>query len=141
MRALGMQAQLFGAGALKSNAFLQIGGNAADGTQDLEPGPALDKLPAAIDFGKRYKARFKQDVELYAPFAYDATLAMLKAIHDADSLDRRKIVDSLAKVQVTGVTGKIRFDPYGDLIKPSYTLFQVQQGQWKRVRTVGGSGV
>jgi branched-chain amino acid transport system substrate-binding protein len=141
MRSLGMQAQLFGAGALKSNAFLQIAGSSGEGTQDLEPGPALDKLPAAQEFGKRYKARFNQDVELYAPFAYDAALVMIKAIHDANSLDRQKILDSMSKATVTGVTGKIAFDPYGDLIKPPYTLFVVQQGQWKSVKTVGGSGV
>lgn len=141
MRSLGMQTQLFGAGALKSNAFLQIAGPAGEGTQDLEPGPALDKLPAAQNFAKIYKARFNQDVELYAPFAYDAALAMIKAIENANSLDRKKITDSLAKVTVTGITGKIAFDPYGDLIKPPYTLFQVQQGQWKSLRTVGGSGV
>jgi branched-chain amino acid transport system substrate-binding protein len=140
MRSLGMQTQLFGAGALKSNAFLQIAGPAGEGTQDLEPGPALDKLPAAQDFGKRYKVRFNQDVELYAPFAYDAALAMIKAIETANSLDRQKITDSLAKVTITGITGKIAFDPYGDLIKPPYTLFQVQQGQWKSIKTVGGSG-
>nr|WP_233805404.1 branched-chain amino acid ABC transporter substrate-binding protein [Paraburkholderia sp. HP33-1] len=141
MRSLGMPAQLFGAGALKSNAFLQIAGNAGEGTRDLEPGPALDKLPSAQEFGKRYKARFNQDVELYAPFAYDAALAMIQAIQDADSLDRAKIVAVFPKVNVTGVTGKIAFDPHGDLIKPPYTLFEVQQGQWKSQRTVGGSGV
>jgi branched-chain amino acid transport system substrate-binding protein len=68
---------------------------------------------------------------------------MIKAIESANSLDRQKITDSLAKVTVTGITGitgKIAFDPYGDLIKPPYTLFQVQQGQWKSLRTVGGSG-
>ncbi|QBQ99426.1 branched-chain amino acid ABC transporter substrate-binding protein [Paraburkholderia pallida] len=140
MRSLGMQARLFGAGALKSNAFLQIAGAAGEGTQDLEPGPALDKLPAAQAFAKRYKARFNQDVELYAPFAYDAALAMIKAIEDANSLDRAKIVASFPKVTVTGVTGNIAFDPHGDLIKPPYTLFEVQQGQWKSLRTVGGNG-
>jgi branched-chain amino acid transport system substrate-binding protein len=138
MRSLGMTAQLFGAGALKSNAFLQIAGSSGERTQDLEPGPALDKLPAAVDFGKRYKARFNQDVELYAPFSYDAALAMLKAIHDANSLDRKKIIDSLAKVSLTGVTGKITFDAHGDLIKPPYTLFEVEQGQWKSIKTIGG---
>ncbi|MBC8728887.1 branched-chain amino acid ABC transporter substrate-binding protein [Paraburkholderia sp. UCT2] len=141
MRSLGMRAQLFGAGALKSNAFLQIAGNAGEGTRDLEPGPALDKLPSAQEFGKRYKARFNQDVELYAPFAYDAALAMIQAIQDADSLDRATIVAAFPKVNVTGVTGRIAFDPHGDLIKPPYTLFEVQQGQWKSQRTVGGSGV
>lgn len=141
MRSLGMQTQLFGAGALKSNAFLQIAGTSGEGTRDLEPGPALDKLPSAQDFAKRYKARFNQDVELYAPFAYDAALAMIKAVHEANSLDRAKIVAALPKVTVTGVTGKIEFDPHGDLIKPPYTLFEVQQGQWKSLRTVGGNGV
>ncbi|WEY41456.1 MULTISPECIES: branched-chain amino acid ABC transporter substrate-binding protein [Paraburkholderia] len=140
MRSLGMPTQLFGAGALKSNAFLQIAGSSGEGTQDLEPGPALDKLPSAQDFAKRYKVRFNQDVELYAPFAYDAALAMIKAIQQANSIDRAKIVAALPKVTVTGVTGKIEFDPYGDLIKPPYTLFQVQQGQWKSLRTVGGNG-
>ncbi|QGZ59356.1 branched-chain amino acid ABC transporter substrate-binding protein [Paraburkholderia acidiphila] len=139
MRTLGMPARLFGAGALKSNAFLQIAGPAGEGTQDLEPGPALDKLPSAQAFAKRYKARFNQDVELYAPFAYDAALAMIKAIHDADSLDRAKIVASFPKVTVVGVTGNIAFDPHGDLIKPPYTLFEVQQGQWKSLRTLGGN--
>ena len=140
MRTLGMPARLFGAGALKSNAFLQIAGPAGEGTQDLEPGPALDKLPSAQAFAKRYKARFNQDVELYAPFAYDAALAMIKAIRDADSLDRAKIVASFPKVTVVGVTGNIAFDPHGDLIKPPYTLFEVQQGQWKSLRTLGGNG-
>jgi len=36
------------------------------------------------------------------------------------------------------------FGPYqpvvGELIKPPYTLFEVRQGQWKSVRTLGGEG-
>ncbi|KVX89996.1 branched chain amino acid ABC transporter substrate-binding protein [Burkholderia ubonensis] len=140
MRSLGIRAQLFGAGALKSNAFLKIAGSSGEGTQDLEPGPALDKLPSAQAFAQRYKARFNQDVELYAPFAYDAALAMIAAIRKADSLDRGKIVQSMPSVAVTGVTGKISFDERGDLIKPPYTLFRVEQGQWHSIRTVGGSG-
>jgi hypothetical protein len=115
--------------------------SAGEGTRDLEPGPALDTLPSAQAFAKRYKARFNQDVELYAPFAYDAALAMIKAIQNSNSLDRAKIVASMPKVTVTGVTGNIAFDPHGDLIKPPYTLFEVQQGQWKSQRTVGGNGV
>jgi branched-chain amino acid transport system substrate-binding protein len=66
---------------------------------------------------------------------------MIKAIENANSLDRAKIVASMPKVTVQGVTGDIAFDPHGDLIKPPYTLFQVQQGQWKSLRTVGGNGV
>lgn len=46
-----------------------------------------------------------------------------------------------ARGVVAGVTGKIAFDERGDLIKPPYTLFQVQQGQWRSIKTVGSSGV
>lgn len=35
--------------------------------------------------------------------------------------------------------GKISFDERGDLIKPPYTLFRVEQGQWRSIRTVGGA--
>lgn len=73
---------------------VQIAGPAGVATQDLEQGAALDKLPSAQAFAKRYEARFNQDIELYAPFAYDVSLAMIKAIRDADSLDRAKIVAS-----------------------------------------------
>ncbi|KKB63669.1 amino acid ABC transporter substrate-binding protein [Robbsia andropogonis] len=136
MRSLGMKTQLFGAGALKSNAFLSIAGPAGEGTKDLEPGPALDKLPSAVDFAKRYKVRFNQDVELYAPFAYDAALTMIKAIHEANSTDRARIVAALPKVTVQGVTGKIAFDSRGDLVNPPYTLFEVKQGEWKSEQTI-----
>lgn len=78
-------------------------------------------------------------IELYAPFAYDAALAMIAAVRKADSVDRGKIVASLPGVSVTGVTGKISFDERGDLIKPPYTLFRVEQGQWHSIRTVGGA--
>lgn len=93
----------------------------------------------AVAFAQRYKARFNQDVELYAPFSYDAALAMIAAVRKADSLDRGKIVARLPGVSVTGVTGKISFDERGDLIKPPYTLFRVEQGQWHSIRTVGGA--
>lgn len=124
----------------QSNTFLDIAGPAGEGSQDLEPGPALDKLPAAQDFARRYKARFNQDIELYAPFAYDAARAMLKAIQDANSTDRQKIVDSLAKVDINGVTGRIAFDPHGDLIRPPYALFEVRKGQWQSVKTIAATG-
>ncbi|MDN7702306.1 hypothetical protein R0290_28795 [Burkholderia semiarida] len=35
--------------------------------------------------------------------------------------------------------GKISFDERGDLVKPPYTLFRVEQGQWRSIRTVGGA--
>ena len=55
--------------------------------------------------------------------------------------EARRNVAAFPKVTVTGVTGKIAFDPQGDLIKPPYTLFEVQQGQWKSQRSLGGNGV
>ena len=63
---------------------------------------------------------------------------MIKAIESANSLDRKSITDSLAKVTVTGITGKIAFDPYPD--QTSLYAVPGAAGARKSLRTVGGSG-
>jgi branched-chain amino acid transport system substrate-binding protein len=119
--------------------LLKISGNSGEGTKDLEPGPALDKLSTAIAFGQRYKARFNEDVELFAPFAYDGAQVLISAILSANTLDRAKIAQAVAKTSINGVTGKVSFDERGDLVKPPYTLFRVQKGQWVSDQTIEGS--
>jgi branched-chain amino acid transport system substrate-binding protein len=69
--------------------------------------------------------------------AYDAALTMITAIGNANLLNQQEITDSPTKIKATGVTGKIAFAPYGDLIKPSYTSFLIQHRHCTSRRTVG----
>ena len=49
------------------------------------------------------------------------------------------VVPELAKVEHDGVTAKIAFDEKGDLKGGAVTLYQVRQGQWHAVQTIGGA--
>jgi len=62
----------------------------------------------------------------------------VRSCRTARAAGRAKIVAAFPKVNVTGVPGKIAFDPHGDVIKPPFTLFEVRQGQWKSQRIVDG---
>ena len=61
-------------------------------------------------FYARYKKRFKIDVQLYAPYVYDAVMTMAAAMQKADSAEPAKYLPELAKIKYDGVTGPIVFD-------------------------------
>ncbi|MGT0250676.1 hypothetical protein [Burkholderia pyrrocinia] len=46
---------------------------------------------------------------------------------------------SISARSTANVDDGITITPRGDLIKPPYTLFRVEQGQWRSIRTVGGA--
>ncbi|CAM2168259.1 hypothetical protein PSAC2689_180033 [Paraburkholderia sacchari] len=37
------------------------------------------------------------------------------------------------KAQLKGITGKISFNQHGDLLKPTFTLYQVRGAKWVQV--------
>ena len=51
------------------------------------------------------------DVQIYAPYVYDAVMTMADAMQKAGSAEPAKYLPVLAKIQHKGVTGTIAFDP------------------------------
>lgn len=114
-------------------------GAAAEGAYASLPGVPLDQMPGGKDFSQRYEAKFKQPIQLYAPYCYDAVNVMIAAMQKAGSAEPAKYLPELAKIEHDGVTAKIAFDEKGDLKGGAITLYQVQQGKWQPLRTLGGS--
>lgn len=114
-------------------------GAAAEGAYASLPGVPLDQMPGGKDFSQRYEAKFKQPIQLYAPYCYDAVNVMIAAMQKAGSAEPAKYLPELAKIEHDGVTAKIVFDEKGDLKGGAITLYQVQQGKWQPLRTLGGS--
>jgi branched-chain amino acid transport system substrate-binding protein len=56
----------------------------------------------------------------------------------AGSAEPDEYLPELAKTQVDGVIGPIAFDELGDLKDGPVTLYQVQDGEWRPVETIGG---
>jgi branched-chain amino acid transport system substrate-binding protein len=135
---LGLKARLVGAGGFVSQTFLSLAGKEGEGVVALEPGLPIEKMPGGKNFEQKYLDKYKQPIELHAPFAYDAASVLIAAVEKANSLSGAKYVPVLHKIKYRGVTGQLSFDAEGNLNDPAYTLFEVSQGKWVPKEVLGG---
>jgi len=139
LRALAIDAKFMMGDGGTTPKFIENAGAAADGAYASLPGVPLVQMPGGKDFSQRYEAEFKHPIELYAPYCYDAVNVMIAAMQKAGSAEPAKYLPELAKIEYNGVTAKIAFDEKGDLKGGSITVYQVQQGKWQPLQTMGGA--
>ena len=139
LKSLGLSAKFMMGDGGYTPKLPELAGAAADGMYASLPGVPLDKMPNGRDFAQRYEAKFKQPIQLYAPYCYDATNVMIAAMQKADSAESAKYLPELAKMSYDGVTSKISFDENGDLNGGAITLYQVQKGTWVPFETMGAT--
>ena len=130
MKTLGMNAKLMGGETMNSAKFIELAGPAAEGAIASTPGAALESRPGGKAFADKYKARYNQDIGLYAPYFYDGVMLIAAAMKAADSTDPAKYLPALQKIKYNGVTADIAFDPKGDLTQGLMTIFEVKDGKW-----------
>ena len=116
---------------------IKLGGDAAEGSYATTAGLPKEKMPQGPAFYDKFKAKFNADVQVYAPFTYDATNVLIAAIAKVGT-DPAKIIDAVKATSMDGVTGKIAFDDKGDIKDGAVTVFQVKGGKWETVQIVGG---
>ena len=92
-------------------------------------GVTPDKAAGVEAWKKRFKEKFNADVQLYAPYVYDATMVMASAMQKANSVEPAKYLPELAKISYDGVTGKIQFDKNGDIRDGVLTLYTYKGGK------------
>jgi branched-chain amino acid transport system substrate-binding protein len=102
-----------------------------------QAGLPTEKMPAAADFVKRFTAKYGP-IQIYAPYAYDATTALIEAMKKANSTDPAKYLPELAKSNYDGVTAKIAFDDKGDTKYGFITMYEVKDGKLNPLSTIGG---
>jgi branched-chain amino acid transport system substrate-binding protein len=135
MKRLGLTARLLGGDGMQNLNFIKLAGEAAEGVTASAPGLPLDAMPGGPDFKRRFEAKYGQ-IQLYAPYAYDAVMVLAAAMRRADSAEPAKVLAELPKTDLQGVTGRIRFDAKGDLQGGAVTLYQVKNGAWQVLETV-----
>jgi branched-chain amino acid transport system substrate-binding protein len=138
MKTLAVKAKFLGGDGAQSQEFIKLAGTAADGVVASSPGLPLDKMPGGKAFSDKFTAKYGQ-IQIYAPYAYDATATLIEAMQKANSTDPAKYLPELTKMQRQGVTGPIGFDEKGDLRNGPITLYVVKDGKWDPLETVGGS--
>lgn len=119
--------------------LLELAGDAAEGIYASLPSVPLEQMPGGKNFSQRYIAKYKQPIQQYAPYCYDAVNVMIASMQKADSADPKKYLPELEKITHAGVSGNIAFEKNGDLKGGAITLYQVKDGKWQPLQTIGGS--
>jgi branched-chain amino acid transport system substrate-binding protein len=89
------------------------------------------------DFKVAFKTKFNADVQIYAPYVYDAVNVMVAAMVKAGSAEPAKYLPVLAKTSgYKGVTGTIAFDEKGDIKNGALTLYTYKGGKREQIAVV-----
>jgi branched-chain amino acid transport system substrate-binding protein len=140
MKQLGINAKFVGGDGICSSELPKLAAGAmADGqVVCAEAGGVEGAAKKSMeDFGKRFKAEFNADVQVYAPYVYDAVMVMVDAMGKAGSADPAKYLPVLAKTSgFKGVTGTIAFDEKGDIKNGALTLYTYKGGKRDQIAVV-----
>jgi branched-chain amino acid transport system substrate-binding protein len=131
MKQLGINARMMGGDGICSDEMQPLSGNTMTDGQVVcaEAGGVEEKGKAGMDkFRADYKKRYGIDVQIIAPYSYDAVLAIASAMDKAGSSNPQKYLPELAKVRYPGVTGTIAFDAHGDIRDGLLTLYTFKGG-------------
>jgi branched-chain amino acid transport system substrate-binding protein len=88
------------------------------------------------DWKAAYKKKFGIEVQIYAPYVYDAVMTMADAMVQAKSAEPAKYLPFLAKIKHKGITGDIEFDAKGDIKDGTLTLYTYKGGKREIVQVV-----
>jgi len=139
VRSLGITAQFLGGDGVYTPEFIKLAGDAAEGAYGSLPGVPLEQMPSGIAFRDKYRAKYNREIQLYAPFCYDAVNIMIEAMKRADSVKPEKYLPELAKTDHHGVTARIVFDERGDLKAGAITFYRVRNGKWEVAETLSSA--
>ncbi|WP_173956775.1 branched-chain amino acid ABC transporter substrate-binding protein [Polynucleobacter tropicus] len=120
---LGIKAKIVGGDGMCTEKLIELAGEAVVNVTCSEAGKALSKMAQGADFQKRYKERFNSDVQIYAPFTYDAVYVLVDAMKRANSTDPAKILLAMPDTKMNGLIGNIAFDSKGDMKEGVITLY------------------
>jgi branched-chain amino acid transport system substrate-binding protein len=135
-RELGIKAVFsFGDGAC-TDEMAKLAGQAAEGLLCSQAG--LPPQAADKKFLDAYKKKYNADPILYSPFTYDAANMLIQAMQKANSTDPKKYLPELAKLDFSGVTGKIAFDSKGDRKDAEMTIFTMKGGKIEPIAIIKG---
>ena len=129
----GSTAQLFGADGVDSPDFLEIAGDAAEGTYVTTPFVFRPDDPKAQKMATAFEEIHGVAPDTWAALTYDAVGMIVEAIEKGGE-NRQAIRDHLASIDTpeegyNGITGLTYFDENGDCTKPAYVKI-VKDGQF-----------
>ena len=144
IKAAGVKVPLVGGDGIYSADFIKLAGASGKGDLATSVGAPVEDLPSAKEFVANYKAAgYKEAYEAYGGYSYDSGWAIIEAVkkvvedNDGKLPDdaRAKVTEAMQGVTFDGVTGKVSFDEFGDATNKQLTVYSVEGGTWKPVKS------
>ncbi len=139
MKQLGIEAKFMGGDGICTSELPKLAGDAVGSSKVFcaEAGGVVGKFEKKMaDFRTRFKSETGEEVKLYAPYVYDATMVMVEAMKRANSTNPKAYLPELAKINYEGVTGPIAFDKNGDIMNGTLTLFTYKGPKRELVKVI-----
>ncbi len=140
MKQLGIKAKFVGGDGICSSELPKLAAGTMEDGQVVcaEAGGVEGTAKKSMDeFYAAYKKKYNDDVKVYAPYVYDATMVMVAAMVKAGSAEPAKYLPVLAKTEgYKGVTGTIGFDAKGDIKNGALTLYTYKGGNRSQIAVV-----
>lgn len=125
LRAVAIEAYLFGTDGSRESQFLPLAGEVAEGVYQTYAGIDPQSTPAAQPFVEAFEAAYGA-VPVYGAEVYDATNLLIEALRRAGQLNRQQILRKVAEIKdFAGIGGHIQFEPNGDRHRPQVSIWQV----------------
>lgn len=138
LRSLSITTPFMGGDGLYTAEFIKLAGQEAEGVISSLPGIPLLEMNGGPEFKENFESRFGV-IQLYAPYVFDATKMMAKAMQQANSVDPQKYLPVLKNMHYEGLTSTISFDANGDLNESPVSLYKVVNGKWQFIETASGT--
>ncbi|MEI8399741.1 MAG: branched-chain amino acid ABC transporter substrate-binding protein [Alcaligenaceae bacterium] len=126
---LGIKAKIVAGDGVCTDKVAELAGPAVSNIVCSEAGMALQNMAKGTDFSKKYEARFKGPVQVYAPFTYDAVYVLVDAMKRANSTTAAAVLAQMPSTNYPGLIGNIAFDKKGDMKEGVITIYDFKGGK------------
>jgi len=116
-RGMDIKSHLLGGDGWESEELAKIGQDAVNGALYINHYYSGDQDTAVKSFVDSYKKDYNKEPDAFAALSYDTSKILVKAIEKAGKTDGAAIKDALASMEMTSVTGNIKFNDERSAIK------------------------
>ncbi|MGA2916597.1 MAG: ABC transporter substrate-binding protein [Sedimentisphaerales bacterium] len=127
LKEIGLGLPLFGGDNWGSPEFIDVAKEAAEGV--FYTAPSEGNSPVYKYFAQRYRQKYGEEPDVFSAYAYDAALAIFKAIQNCNSTKPEAIREELLRISFVGASGTISFKPNGDLKSEAFTKKTIKDGK------------
>ncbi|MDR3354751.1 MAG: branched-chain amino acid ABC transporter substrate-binding protein [Synergistaceae bacterium] len=121
-----------GISGMKTEDFLKIGAESAEGTLVVSPGVILEDTPEGSNFIKLYNSQgYSEPIGAFTPYAYEAALIIINALRACgEKPTAEAMVKAILDSKTTGIMGTTTFNKIGQTENVAAYLNVVQDGKW-----------